>query len=157
MGKVPAHSTMMQDTGCTIPDENIRKWFFYHEGPEEHKEKGWVKRSAPNKKDTDGFASLNPSLYMTYMTKNSIMVSKDVGVEPTATRVWVDGRIIFIELTDGRIIGFPADRFRILKNAIDEQLKEVKLRLNGYALRWESLDEDITVPGIVAGRFQLPS
>ena len=84
------------------------------------------------------------------------MVSKDVEVEPTATRVWVDGRTIFIELTDGRIIGFPADRFRILKNATDEQLKEVKLRLNGYALRWESLDEDITVPGIVAGRFQLP-
>ncbi len=75
------------------------------------------------------------------------MVSKDVEVEPTATRVWVDGRII----------GFPSDRFRILKNATDEQLKEVKLRLNGYALRWESLDEDITVPGIVAGRFQLPS
>ena len=85
------------------------------------------------------------------------MVSKDVEVEPTATRVWVDGRTIFIELTDGRIIGFPADRFRILKNATDEQLKEVKLRLNGYALRWESLDEDITVSGIVAGRFQLPS
>jgi len=84
------------------------------------------------------------------------VVSKDVEVEPTATRVWVDGRTIFIELTDGRIIGFPADRFRILKNATDEQLKEVKLRLNGYALRWESLDEDITVPGIVAGRFQLP-
>lgn len=88
---------------------------------------------------------------------SSIVVSKDVEIEPTATRVWVDGRIIFIELTDGRIIGFPADRFRILKNATDEQLKEVKLRLNGYALRWESLDEDITVSGIVAGRFQLPS
>jgi len=81
------------------------------------------------------------------MTVSSIVVSKDVEVEPTATRVWVDGRII----------GFPSDRFRILKNATDEQLKEVKLRLNGYALRWESLDEDITVPGIVAGRFQLPS
>ena len=111
-----------------------------------------MRRSAPNKKDTDGFASLNPS----YMTMNSVVVNKDVEVEPTATRVWVDGRIIFIELTDGRIIGFPADRFRILKNATDEQLKEVKLRLNGYALRWESLDEDITVPGIVTGRFQLP-
>jgi hypothetical protein len=64
--------------------------------------------------------------------------------------------MIFVELTDGRIIGFPADRFKILKNATDEQLKEVKIRLNGYALRWESLDEDITVPGIVAGNFQLP-
>lgn len=83
------------------------------------------------------------------------VVSKEIEVEPTATRVWVEGRTIFIELTDGRIIGFPADRFRILKNATDEQLKDVELRLNGYALRWESLDEDITVPGIVAGKFQL--
>ncbi len=35
-------------------------------------------------------------------------------------------------------------------------LQEVSIRLNGYALRWESLDEDITVPGVVAGDFQLP-
>ena len=77
-------------------------------------------------------------------------------VEPTAIRAWAEGRTIFIELTDGRMIGFPAGRFRILKNATDEQLKEVTLRLDGYALRWESLDEDITVPGVVAGNFQLP-
>jgi len=56
----------------------------------------------------------------------------------------------------GRIIGFPANRFKILKSATDEQLIGVTLRLNGYTLRWESLDEDITVPGIVAGNFQLP-
>ena len=77
-------------------------------------------------------------------------------VEPVAIKAWAHARTIFIELTDGRTIGFPADRFKILKNASDEQLKEVTLRLNGFALRWESLDEDITVPGIVAGNFQLP-
>jgi hypothetical protein len=70
--------------------------------------------------------------------------------------VWVDKRMIYLELTDGRVVGFPADRFRILKSATDEQLKEVTVRLNGYALRWEILDEDITVPGIIQGRFQLP-
>jgi autonomous glycyl radical cofactor GrcA len=43
-----------------------------------------------------------------------------------------------------------------LKAASNEQLKEVTIRLNGYALRWESLDEDITVPGVVFGNFQLP-
>ena len=59
-------------------------------------------------------------------------------------------------MTDGRIIGFPADRFRLLKAATDEQLRTVTVRLNGFALRWEELDEDITVPGIVAGNFQLP-
>ena len=83
-------------------------------------------------------------------------ISKEVDVEPSAIRVWVEGRIVFVEMTDRRIVGFPADRFEILKNATDEQLKEVILRLNGYALRWETLDEDITVPGIVAGEFQLP-
>ena len=76
--------------------------------------------------------------------------------EPAAIRVWVEKRTIYIELTDGRIIGFPADRFKILKNASTEELKEVSLRLEGFALRWEQLDEDITVSGIVAGNFQIP-
>ncbi len=76
--------------------------------------------------------------------------------EPTAVRVWVDKRTVYLELVDGRIFGFPADRFRILSRASEEELKEVRLDLNGYALRWEKLDEDITVPGVVAGHFQLP-
>lgn len=76
--------------------------------------------------------------------------------ELLAAQVWVQRRMIFVELTDGRHIGFPADRFRLLRQADDEALKKVTLRLNGAALRWEELDEDITVRGIVEGRFQLP-
>ena len=87
---------------------------------------------------------------------SSIIIEKEVKVEPAAIRAWSEGRNIFIELTDKRIIGFPAERFKILKDATDEQLKEVNIRLNGFALRWDSLDEDITVPGIVEGNFQLP-
>jgi Protein of unknown function (DUF2442) len=59
-------------------------------------------------------------------------------------------------LFDGRIFGFPADRFGVLSDACDDELQEVRVELNGYALRWEKLDEDITVPGVVAGHFQLP-
>lgn len=86
---------------------------------------------------------------------NSTITDKQIEIEPAAIKVWLDGRKVFIELTDQRIIGFPADRFRILKNATEEQLKKVEIRLNGYALRWEELDEDLTVPGIVSGNFQL--
>lgn len=86
-------------------------------------------------------------------TKKNRVNSTD---EPAAIKVWVEDRIIFIELIDGRIIGFPADRFKLLKKATNNEIKDVKLRLNGYALRWEKLDEDITIPGIVAGNFQLP-
>jgi len=76
--------------------------------------------------------------------------------EPIAIKAWSAERIIFIELTDGRMISFPADRFRILSEATNEQLERVTIRLNGFALRWEELDEDITVKGIIAGNFQLP-
>jgi len=86
---------------------------------------------------------------------STIVLEKEISVEPTGIRAWAEGRTIFIELTDGRLIGFPANRFRLLKNVTDEQLQEVTLRLDGYALRWENLDEDIAVPGIVAGNFQL--
>ncbi len=84
------------------------------------------------------------------------VIEKETLVEPAAINAWAEGRRIFVELTDGRIISFPADRFKLLKAASDEQLKKVELRLNGYALRWEEIDEDITVPGIVAGKFELP-
>lgn len=76
--------------------------------------------------------------------------------EVLATRVWVDSCIVFVELTDGRQLGFPADRFDRLSEATNEQLQNVKLRLNGYALRWDELDEDITVRGVFEGRFQRP-
>lgn len=49
-----------------------------------------------------------------------------------------------------------ADRFKRLKAASDEDLKQVEVQVNGFVLRWENLDEDITVPGVVAGHFELP-
>ena len=44
--------------------------------------------------------------------------------EVLASRVWVEGRIVFIELTDGRQIGFPADRFKILSKASTNSYKK---------------------------------
>jgi len=77
-------------------------------------------------------------------------------LEFVATRAWVLDRTVFMELTDGRQIGFPAARFHRLAGASDTPLAEVTLRLGGSALRWESLDGDITVTGAAPGRFQAP-
>lgn len=88
---------------------------------------------------------------------STIVPEQSTEVEPTAMRAWVDGRTIYLELVDGRIFGFPADRFKILSKASNKALQDVRLELNGYALRWEALDEDISVPGVVAGHFQLPN
>jgi hypothetical protein len=86
----------------------------------------------------------------------STMIFNPNEFEFVATRVWVANRIVFMELTDGRQIGFPAARFTRLAAATDEQLAQVVLRLGGSAMRWEDLDEDITVTGAALGRFQAP-
>jgi hypothetical protein len=86
---------------------------------------------------------------------NSVNAENEILAEPVAIKAWAESRTIFIELTDGRIVGFPAHRFKLLKEATDDQLRKVELRLNGSALRWEELDEDITVRGIILGNFQL--
>jgi hypothetical protein len=71
--------------------------------------------------------------------------------ETVALRTWVEGRRIWLELADGRIMGFPASKYPLLGNAPQELLG--KITLNGLALRWEELDEDIWVDDAVCGRF----
>ena len=68
---------------------------------------------------------------------NSTTNKVPVFAEPLAIRVWTEGRTVFLELTDGRIFGFPADRFRLLRAASDEELRQVAIRLDGHALRRE--------------------
>jgi hypothetical protein len=58
----------------------------------------------------------------------------DILAEPMAVKAWTEKRIVYLELADQRIIGFPASRFRMLKDATDELLKRVQLRLDGTAL-----------------------
>ena len=77
-------------------------------------------------------------------------------VEPVALRVWVEGKMVFMELTDGRVFGFSSDRSRRLKVATEEQLSAVTVSVMGRALRWEAIDEDIRVGAVVDGFFELP-
>ena len=84
------------------------------------------------------------------------MSSTDVEITPIAVRVWSEVDRICLDLLDGRQISFPAHRFKLLAKASGDQLAQVKLRAAGTALRWDGLDEDISVRGIVEGRFQLP-
>jgi hypothetical protein len=76
--------------------------------------------------------------------------------ETTATRCRVEGRRVCLELADGRFVSFPAAKYPLLANAPQNLLEKVKLRLDGLALRWEELDEDIWVDDAVCGRFPRP-
>jgi hypothetical protein len=105
-------------------------------------------------RSNDSFSNINKNSKKHIM--NAILAEPPISLEPTAVRAWIEGRTIYIELHDGRFVGFPADRFGRLAAATEQQLKQVEVQVNGFALRWEELDEDITVPGILAGRFELP-
>ena len=73
--------------------------------------------------------------------------------ETVAVRCWVEDRRIWLELADQRLASFPASKYPLLAKASPAQLAQVVLRLNGLALRWEELDEDIWVDDAVCGRF----
>ena len=82
------------------------------------------------------------------------MAAAELEIEaPQAVRCWIEDGRVHIELADKRSISFPAAKFPRLAKASGELLKEVSLRVQGRALRWEALDEDIWVGDIVAGRF----
>jgi hypothetical protein len=80
-------------------------------------------------------------------------MSVQTKTETAATRCGVEGRRVCLELADGRFVSFPAAKYPLLANAPQNLLEKVKLRLNGLALRWEELDEDILVDDAVCGRF----
>lgn len=77
----------------------------------------------------------------------------DVNSTSIATRCWVEGRRVWLELTDDRVMSFPVDKYPRLAGASPIEISEVKLRVGGRALRWENLDEDIWIEDAVMGRF----
>jgi hypothetical protein len=43
-----------------------------------------------------------------------------------------------------------------LRNASPEQLRNIELICDGAGLHWPDLDEDLSVIGIIKGRFGMP-
>jgi hypothetical protein len=72
---------------------------------------------------------------------------------PQAVRCWIEDQRVHVDLADKRTISFPASKFPRLASASAEMLKQVILRVQGRALRWETLDEDIWIGDVLAGRF----
>ncbi|MHB1194458.1 MAG: DUF2442 domain-containing protein [Longimicrobiales bacterium] len=61
--------------------------------------------------------------------------------------------LVEIALANGCFFSFPAAQAEGLDTASADALERVEILGNGYALRWEELDADLTVPGLLAGHF----
>lgn len=68
----------------------------------------------------------------------------------SATSVRFDDDTMWVDLTDGRILGVPLAWFPRLMNATPAQRQKVEISRTG--LHWEELDEDISIVGLIAGR-----
>jgi Protein of unknown function (DUF2442) len=66
--------------------------------------------------------------------------------EYNATKVWFTSNEINIQLANGKTASLPLDNFPILKKASQAQLNEVEI-IDGYALYWPTLNEDLSVEG----------
>jgi hypothetical protein len=65
-------------------------------------------------------------------------------------KVWFDLDNMWVELNDARIIGVPLAWFPRLLQADKTALERHELSPGG--IHWESLDEDISISGLLEGR-----
>jgi hypothetical protein len=71
-----------------------------------------------------------------------------ISFEPV--RVRFDSDSFHVDLSDGRVIDVPLTRFPRLLHATAKQREQVQI--SNCGLHWESLDEDISVAGLIAGK-----
>jgi hypothetical protein len=70
---------------------------------------------------------------------------------PRARRIWFDDENLWVELMDSRQLGVPLTYFPKLLKASLEQRTCYEISGGGTGLHWDALDEDISVPGLLAG------
>ncbi len=58
---------------------------------------------------------------------------------------------LHVRLADGRELAVPLEWFPRLRKASPEQLARDRLVADGIGIRWQDLDEDISVEGLLAG------
>ena len=58
---------------------------------------------------------------------------------------------ICVELMDGRSITVPLSWYPRLERATKQQLEDWQTYAGGYGIHWESIDEDLSVEGLLLG------
>jgi hypothetical protein len=56
-------------------------------------------------------------------------------------------------MSDHKEIRFPIDENTKLKNASDQQRNNIEIICDGTGLHWPDLDEDLSITGIMEGKF----
>ncbi len=71
---------------------------------------------------------------------------------PTAAHVDVSDDTLSVELTDGRTISVPVAWYPRLSHGTTEERNHWRLIGAGRGIHWPSLDEDVSVENLLAGK-----
>lgn len=71
----------------------------------------------------------------------------------TVKKAWVENRMICMLMSDNKEIRFPVAANKKLQDATDKQKNNIEIICGGTGLHWPDLDEDLSVTGIIEGRF----
>jgi len=71
---------------------------------------------------------------------------------PSAQLVSVSDDTLRVDLSDGRSISVPLAWYPRLLHATPRERADWRVIANGAGVRWESIDEDISVEALLAGR-----
>jgi hypothetical protein len=81
------------------------------------------------------------------------MSTSTVEIEvPSALNVAVTPDTLSVDLSDGRTISVPLGWFPRLLHATSAERKKWRLIGKGEGIHWESIDEDVSVEGLLAGK-----
>ena len=70
---------------------------------------------------------------------------------PDAINVRMSEDTLSVELSDGRTISVPVDRYPRLAHATEKERANWRIIARGHGIHWEDIDEDISVEGLLAG------
>jgi len=76
---------------------------------------------------------------------------------PDAQDVTTTDNDLTVDLSDGRTISVPLLWYPRLSHASDDERSNWRLIGGGEGIRWEDLDEDISIEGLLAGRISAES
>jgi hypothetical protein len=71
----------------------------------------------------------------------------------TAEKAWYENGMICMILSDKKEVRFPIYLNEKLRSATEKQIANIEIICNGTGLNWPELDEDLSVVGILEGRF----
>ena len=70
-----------------------------------------------------------------------------------AEKAWYENGMVCIKLSDKKEIRFSVDTNIKLQKATDQQRNNIEIICNGTGLHWPDLDEDLSITGIIEGRY----